>query len=151
MKRTKEEIIEASKTTNSATAAASKLNIKYGTYKKYAKLFDVWDTNQSGKGISKPIVDGDSRKILLSEILEGKHPSYQSNKLRIRLFKENIKKEKCESCGLTEWLGKKISLEVDHMDGNPYNHILDNLKILCPNCHAQTETYRGKNVKNKRV
>jgi 5-methylcytosine-specific restriction endonuclease McrA len=37
------------------------------------------------------------------------------------------------------------------MDGNPYNHKLDNLKILCPNCHAQTETYRGKNVKNKRV
>jgi hypothetical protein len=148
MKRTKEQIIEASETTNSAAAAAAKLQIKYDTYKKYAKHFGVWKTNQSGKGISKPQLDGDPRKIPLVEILDGKHPSYQSNKLRIRLFKENIKQEKCEKCELTEWLGKKISLEVDHKDGNPFNHKLSNLQILCPNCHAQTETYRGKNIKS---
>ena len=145
MKRTISEIIEASNTTHSATAAAAKLNIKYSTYKKYAESLGVWKTNQSGKGISKPITD--DRKILLSEILEGKHPSYQSNKLRKRLFDENIKEERCECCGLSEWLNKKISLEVDHKDGNPYNHNLNNLQILCPNCHAQTKNYRGKNIK----
>ena len=144
MKRTVAEIKDASETTQSATAAAAKLNIKYATYKKYAEALGIWKTNQSGKGISKPI--NDDRKILLSEILKGNHPSYQSNKLRKRLFAENIKEEKCESCGLSEWLSKKISLEVDHIDGNPYNHRLNNLQILCPNCHAQTTNYRGKNI-----
>ena len=65
--------------------------------------------------------------------------------MRKRLFSEKVKDEKCEVCGLTEWLGKKLSLEVDHKDGNRYNHNLNNLQILCPNCHSQTETYRGKN------
>jgi hypothetical protein len=147
MKRTDEEIINAAMTTTSASAAAAKLNLKYSTYKKYATLLGVFKKNQSGKGMKKPFLDGDVRKIPLNEILEGLHPQYQSNKLRCRLFQEKIKEEKCENCGLFEWLGKKISLEVDHRDGNPHNHILNNLRILCPNCHAQTDTYRGRNVK----
>ena len=146
---TDQEIIDASKEFNSASKAASFLKIKYETYKKYAKKLGVFKTNQSGKGTKKPFKDDDVRKIPLQEILEGKHPQYQSNKLRKRLIIENIKEEKCESCGHEEWLGKKISLELDHKDGNCYNHKIQNLRLLCPNCHAQTETYRGKNVGKK--
>jgi len=140
-----DEIVSVALSAPSATSAASILGIKYSTFKVHAERLGVFKTNQSGKGISKPITD--ERKIILSDILEGKHPHYQSNKLRKRLIVEGVKERKCECCGLTEWLGKNISLELDHIDGNCYNHRIENLRIVCPNCHAQTETYRGKNKK----
>ena len=139
-----EQIILASKNSLTATSAAAKLGIKYETYKVHAKRLGVFVTNASGKGTNKPKIDGIG-KIPLKEIFEGKHPEYQSNKLRQRLFAEKIKSEKCEICGISEWFGKKLSLELDHKDGNRYNHKLKNLQILCPNCHSQTDTFRGKN------
>jgi hypothetical protein len=58
---------------------------------------------------------------------------------------------RCEKCGRTEWEGQKIPLCVHHIDGNHINNVLDNLQILCPNCHAQTDNYCGKNKgENKR-
>ena len=48
-------------------------------------------------------------------------------------------------------MGKPISLEVHHIDGNGKNNSLDNLQLLCPNCHSQTENYKGKNVKKKKI
>lgn len=144
LKVTEYQIISASFSASSASEAASILGIKYETYRKHAIRLGVFRTNQSGKGTSKPI--NDDRKYPLKDILEGKYPNYQSNKLRKRLFSEKIKEEKCEICGTKEWLGKKLSLELDHIDGNRYNHNIDNLRIVCPNCHSQTETYRGKNI-----
>lgn len=54
----------------------------------------------------------------------------------------------CEECGIIDWNGKKIIFEIDHIDGNRHNNCKDNLRILCPNCHSQTETYRGRNNNN---
>jgi 5-methylcytosine-specific restriction endonuclease McrA len=85
------------------------------------------------------------QKIPTNEILEGKHPYYQTLKLKKRLIKEGIKENKCEICGITEWNSKTISMQLDHIDGNSHNHKLDNLRMTCPNCHSQTETYCGKN------
>lgn len=144
IKVTDEQIIDVALNSQSASSAAAKLGIKYETFRVHAKRLNVFNTNQSGKGTKKPKDDGFG-KMSLSDIFEGKHPQYQSNKLRKRLFSEKIKDEICELCGLTEWFGKKLSLEVDHKDGNRYNHALSNLQILCPNCHSQTNTYRGKN------
>jgi len=59
-------------------------------------------------------------------------------KLRKKLIEDNIKKNECEICGLSEWLGHKIPLELHHIDGNRFNNSLDNLQILCPNCHSLT-------------
>lgn len=70
----------------------------------------------------------------------------QSNKLRKKLIREGLKQEVCESCGNYEWMGKPIPLEVHHVDGDKSNNQLSNLQILCPNCHALTSTYRGKNI-----
>lgn len=57
---------------------------------------------------------------------------------------------KCECCGLSEWQEQQIPLEVHHKDGNELNSDLNNLLILCPNCHALTDNYKGKNI-NKGV
>jgi hypothetical protein len=144
IKITDDEIIAVSKNSNSATHAASLLGIKYETYRVHAKRLNCFSINPSGKGLKKPKKDG-AGKIPLIEIFEGKHPQYQANSLRKRLFAENLKDEKCEVCGIDNWLGKRIALELDHIDGNRYNHSLQNLRIICPNCHSQTHTYRGKN------
>lgn len=142
----KELVVEASETTKSASEAAAKLGIKYDTYKKYAIKYDCFKTNQSGKGTSR--ISG--VKIPLIDILEGKHPQYQSNKLRIRLLEEKVFEYKCYTCNNSEWLGKPIPLELEHIDGNCTNHAKSNLSIICPNCHAFTETYRGKNINKQR-
>lgn len=52
----------------------------------------------------------------------------------------------CSECKLTEWREQPIPLELDHIDGNCENNSRDNLRLICPNCHAQTPTYRGKNI-----
>lgn len=131
----------ASLTSESASKAAAMLDIKYDTYKKYAIKYGCFETNGCGKGISKP------REMVYSteDILSGKYPQYQSNKLRIRLIKEGIFEAKCYCCNLTKWLDKDIPLELEHIDGNSSNHIRSNLTLLCPNCHAFTDTYRGRN------
>ena len=84
-------------------------------------------------------------KIPINEILEGKHPYYQTLKLKKRLIREGLKENKCEICEITEWNGKEISMQLDHIDGDSHNHKLENLRMTCPNCHSQTETYCGKN------
>lgn len=51
----------------------------------------------------------------------------------------------CFICGLSEWQGKEIPIEIDHIDGNSDNNQTENIRLLCPNCHAQTDTYKNKN------
>ncbi len=53
---------------------------------------------------------------------------------------------RCETCGLTMWMGKSIPIQLEHKDGNPNNSAKENLSLICPNCHAQTDTYCGKNI-----
>lgn len=67
-----------------------------------------------------------------------------SHKLKILLIQEKLKKHQCESCLLSEWLEKKIPLELHHIDGNSSNNNLENLQVLCPNCHSLTDNYRAK-------
>jgi hypothetical protein len=57
-----------------------------------------------------------------------------------------LRGHKCEVCGLTEWMDKPIPLEVHHIDGQELNSELDNLLLTCPNCHALTDNYRGRNI-----
>lgn len=140
-------IEEAIRLTDTMAKAAAMINMPFMTFKRKATKLGLYTPNQGAKGRKKPWdTKNNSTKIPLAEILEGLHPQYQSNKLRVRLIQEGVKLHKCECCGNNEWMGQPISLEVDHINGVSNDHRLENLKILCPNCHAQTETYRGKNI-----
>ena len=68
---------------------------------------------------------------------------YLNNKIKIsssdlknKLIKEGLKENKCEICGISEWQGKELICQLHHIDGNHYNNNLDNLQMLCPNCHS---------------
>lgn len=77
------------------------------------------------------------KKVLVHKKLEN------TWKLKNRLLNEGVKKHQCERCQSTEWLGKPIPLELHHKDGDRTNNTLSNIELLCPNCHALTDNYRG--------
>jgi hypothetical protein len=85
--------------------------------------------------------------IPLKEILEGEHPYYQTFKLNKRLLADGVFENKCSICGIQEWNSLPISMQLDHINGCSYDHRLENLRFLCPNCHSQTDTWCGKNKK----
>ena len=129
----------------SMSQAAQELKMNYKTLCFHAKRLDCFKSNQSGKGIVKVQKTG---VVNLQDIFDGKYKTYQSHKLKLRLLRENLKLHQCENCGLTKWFELTIPLELHHIDGNRYNNSLENLKLLCPNCHALTNNYRAKNIKN---
>ena len=104
------------------------------------KLGIDYSGNQSGKGQSK----SNNNYMPLQEYLNSSL-DIQSNKVRNKLLREGYKNHQCECCGMTEWLGQPIPLELHHKDGNRNNNTLENYQLLCPNCHAFTDSYRGKN------
>ena len=149
MKQTKriitdEEIIQTCNESLSMASAAAKLQIHYGTFQKRATELGVYKPNQGLKGGKRALW---KKGYKLKDILEGKYPQYQTFKLHRRILDAGIKECRCEICGLTEWNGKIIPLELHHKDGDRTNHKLENLVFMCLNCHAQTETFRGKNMK----
>lgn len=90
-----------------------------------------------------------SVRYTLDEILIENSPYKCSTTLFKRLVREGIKELKCEDCGLTEWMGRPIPLQLDHVNGNNRDNRLDNLRVLCNNCHGLTETWCGKNKVRK--
>ena len=69
--------------------------------------------------------------------------------LRGYVERHNILEHKCQFCGCDgHWLKTEIALEIDHINGDNKDNRIENLRYLCPNCHATTDTYRGKNIKN---
>ena len=140
-----ESILEAIATTITMAEASRKLDMDFRSFRNRAKKLGAYSPNQGQKGIDL----GENRyrapnKFSIDEILANKRP-YQSYKLKLRLLAEGIKENKCEICGIQEWNGKEINCQLDHIDGNKNNNALENLRIICPNCHSQTETFGFKN------
>lgn len=148
MKYTYQEIKESVESSLSMNSAAKKLKMSPVSFRRIAMKYGLYRPNMAGKGIpnSKPRADITP----LDEILEGKHPKYQTNRIKKRLIEIGILRDECSECGWAKKIpGEKFSTcELHHIDGNNKNHKIENLKILCPNCHSLTPNYRFREGKN---
>jgi len=150
---TVEQLKEAVKESKSVAQVLRKLNIvpAGGNYKVFHNAVEKYGIDTShftGRGWAKGIPGFRiNPEHPLEDYLTGKI-KITSYKLKKRLFKEGVKENKCEKCGITTWLGEPIALELHHIDGVHDNNSLNNLAILCPNCHSQTDTFRSKKRKN---
>ena len=122
------------------------------TIKRKIKKYKLDDSHLKGKGwnTGKRYINN-SRKIELNEILTNNSTYTNTHGLKLRLVKENMLEYKCVKCGNNgKWNDEKLSLQLDHKNGNRNDNRIENLRILCPNCHSQTKTYAGKKLnKNK--
>lgn len=136
----KENILKWIDKNQSKAFMCKELKCRPDTLNRWLDKMDItYGGNKSGKGIKKD----PKRKTVLEYI---KSTYVKSYKLKSKLIEDGLKECICECCNEIEWLGQPIPLELHHVDGNHYNNELDNLEILCPNCHALTPSYRGKNI-----
>jgi hypothetical protein len=150
-----DELVEAIKTSRSIRQALMKVGIapyggNYATVRMLIKKYDIDTSHMMGWGWNKGDTLGlaTGYTIPLEMILVEDSSYTNTSRLRARLIAAGLKNAVCEKCGLTEWNSEKISLELNHINGDRFDHRIDNLQLLCPNCHAQTHTYRGKNMGN---
>lgn len=135
------QIEEAQLHTNSNMAAARWLNVDYDFYKKYAKLYNLFDRhlNEKGKGIEKGFAKRPT-SIPLRDVLAGKHPNYPLTKLKNRLLARNKLVEACALCGFNEGriTDGRVPLILTFKDDNRTNFTLSNLELRCYNCSFLT-------------
>lgn len=137
-----EEFVKVCSESRSMAHAAATLGMHYGTFKTYAVKYDCYQPNQSGKGFGKKIQARvwDLEKWNADEVIETTR-----NVIRRWVQRLNLLPHRCNTCGIGEWNGKPIALELNHINGNGWEHRKSNLEWLCPNCHSQTHNFRGKN------
>lgn len=145
-------MIEAVKSSKSIKETLVKLGIKptgcnYRTFHRAVERLNI-DTSHFvspkrwNEGKTFP-----HRRVTSQEVLV-KNATLSSNKMIRRVIeRENLLKYECSLCGLSEWRGDKLTLEIDHINGDNSDNRLHNLRYLCPNCHSQTPTWRGRNIK----
>lgn len=114
----------------------------YKTIHHLIKKYSVDISHFTGQGWNVGLKFRPMKTYTLDEILIENSTYRSSLKLKNKLFNNNIKDEVCERCGNSVWEGEKIPLELHHVNGNNTDNRIENLQILCSNCHAQTENYR---------
>src|SRR3990172_2134416 len=146
-KYSEQQLRGAIKSSTSIRQVLQKLNVaplggNYDIFRKAIKHFRIDTSHFNGQGWSKGKQLGRRRET--KTYLNGYLP-ISSYKLKRRLLDDGILERQCSRCSCDTWLNQPIPLELDHINGNSKNNRLENLRLLCPNCHALTSTYRGKN------
>lgn len=119
----------------------------YEQIKKYVKENSLDISHFKGKGWNAGLKGIGKPRIPLEQILK-RGVSFQSFKLKKRLFSAKLKPRHCEICGWAKQTKDGyLPLELDHINGDRHDNRLENLRILCPNCHSLQPTHRGKNRK----
>lgn len=114
------------------------LGIKYETLNKYLKEFGInYGGNPNRKGIPHP----NERTKVSKYLTDNMTIAIGSSIIRKKLIKDGIKEEKCECCGRSEWMGRKIPLELHHINMKHNDNRIENLQILCSNCHSLAHNY----------
>jgi hypothetical protein len=121
----------------------------YEQIKKYIQEYDLNTNHFTGKGWNKGRTGIGVPRIPLEKILI-QNSLFQSFKLKKRLFAEGLKPQNCEECS---WAKKtedgRLPLGLDHINGDRHDNRIENLRVLCPNCHSLKPTHRGKNIKKR--
>ena len=120
----------------------------YQTFKSVCAINGIDYSHFDGKAKSN---HGSWNSVPIEDILK-KGVKYKSSTLRKRLLRLGMIDNKCLECGMPPvWNGKEITLELDHINGDNQDNRLENLRLLCPNCHSQTSTFRGRGIKRSRL
>jgi transposase len=104
-----------------------------------------WKAVERGAIVPRP-----HRRPIEFYLVRGRARTSRSH-LKRRLIEEGYKEERCEECELTEWRGRPIPLALHHINGDKLDNRLENLQILCANCHAQTENFGTRNWRQRRL
>jgi hypothetical protein len=150
-KYTEQQLSEAIKKSTSLAQTLSILGVapyggNYHVLRRAIKHFDLDTSHFTGQLWNKGKTIGPKQplqKYLNNEL------QISSCKLKGRLLSEGLLERRCSECRNSKWLNVPIPLELHHVNGNRTDNRLDNLRLLCPNCHALTPTYRGKNISSK--
>jgi 5-methylcytosine-specific restriction endonuclease McrA len=149
---TDEEIINACKSSSSMKQACEKLEMPFTSFMRRAKKLGTYETNQFWNKGKSTLSDSRIKSKFNSKEMFCENSTYPRSRLRKNVINEKLIKYQCSICGNEgEWLGKKLTLDLDHINGNHNDHRLENLRFVCPNCHSQTPSFRNKNGDNKKV
>ncbi len=148
MKKIKDEIIKKiCMESNSMEEACKKLQVSRVWLKQKATQLGCWIPNKGGKNIPRPFYIHSRRIFTLDNWHDDKLIEIARAAILRNILKYNLIPYQCFECGLDEWNGKPITLDLDHINGNGKEHRKNNLRFLCPNCHSQTDTFRNKKRK----
>lgn len=151
---TENELKKAAKSSSSVRQVLFRLGLKeaggnYSQIKKFLHLYKIDTDHFTGKAWNKGMIGIGKPRLSLKEILV-KGSDFQSYKLKKRLFNAKLKKKQCELCGWKKTSADgRLPLELDHINGDSKDNRIENLRVLCPNCHSLQLTHRGKNIKKK--
>lgn len=152
---TRDELVEAVANSESIASTLRQLGLvprgaNYRTIKQEIDRAKLSTEHFKGKSWlkGKSIRTGPPAIPILELLVDGRRCS--TSDLKARLLREGLKRQICEICRTDSWQDHPIPLELDHINGRPEDNRLKNLRLLCPNCHAMTDSYRGKNIRKKR-
>lgn len=117
----------------------------YKSVQKHIERLGLPTNHMLGKSWAKGQATESRPRIELADALVENSPYGKTSSLKRRLVREGLLVSECATCKITDWLGEPLVLHLDHVNGRNNDNRIENLRLLCPNCHSQTDTYCGRN------